>query len=53
MLQQGAVGFLQKPFRFAELADAVGEAVEGKRVIQDARFMMHVGSCLPTPDPES
>jgi len=29
MLQQGATGFLQKPFRMAELAEAVGEAVEG------------------------
>jgi two-component system, cell cycle sensor histidine kinase and response regulator CckA len=36
MLQQGAAGFLQKPFRIAELAEAVAEAVEGKRLIQDA-----------------
>ena len=29
MLRQGATGFLQKPFRIAELAEAVAEAVEG------------------------
>ena len=36
ILQQGAIGLIQKPFRIAELAEAVSEAVEGKRVIQDA-----------------
>src|SRR5512142_1792469 len=29
MLKQGAVGFIQKPYRIAELVKAVGEAVEG------------------------
>jgi two-component system, cell cycle sensor histidine kinase and response regulator CckA len=29
MLQQGARGFIQKPFRIAELAEAVSEAVGG------------------------
>ena len=29
MLRQSATGFLQKPFRIAELAEAVAEAVEG------------------------
>jgi CheY-like chemotaxis protein len=36
LLQQGAMGFVQKPFRITELADAVNEAVEGKKLIQDA-----------------
>lgn len=31
ILQQGAAGFIQKPFRIAELAAAVSEAVGGKR----------------------
>jgi two-component system cell cycle sensor histidine kinase/response regulator CckA len=31
LLQQGATGFVQKPFRITELADAVGEAVGGRR----------------------
>jgi len=30
LLQQVATGFLQKPFRIAELAEAVGEAVGGR-----------------------
>jgi two-component system, cell cycle sensor histidine kinase and response regulator CckA len=29
MLRQGATGFIQKPFRMAELVDAVSEAVRG------------------------
>ncbi len=29
MLKQGAAGFIQKPYRIAELVKAVGEAVEG------------------------
>ena len=29
MLQQGAAGFIQKPYRITELAAAVGEAVAG------------------------
>lgn len=36
ILQQGATGFIQKPFRIAELAEAVSEAVRRKKLKQDA-----------------
>ncbi|HEX9021977.1 MAG TPA: response regulator, partial [Nitrospirota bacterium] len=36
LLKQGAAGFVQKPYRIAELVKVVGDVMENKSRVQDA-----------------